>query len=48
MLGFSKVKSKNFPVVFKSAVKNKRKIKENGNLGFWCNSKINDRRYMTF
>jgi len=40
---------KYFPVVFKSDVKNKRKIKENGNfyvksvyskidVGFWCNS----------
>jgi len=44
------VKSKKFPTVFKSAVKNERKIKEKQELsgkigiqkigfGFWCNSK---------
>jgi len=43
-----------FLVIFKSAEKNQKKIKEYHeflrkiDFGFWCNSKTNDRLYMKF
>jgi len=37
-----------FPEIFKSAGKNMEKREFLRKIGFWCNSKTNDHRYVTF